>query len=85
MDRPEEREKQAMAETVLAALQRQQIEITIGELMLAMDFYSRQEIAERLRHLIAHADPTLDIRKLSEGAQEELRELNLLPPEPAEA
>src|SRR5205807_6007927 len=33
----------------------------------------RLEVAERLRHLIAHADPTLDPLKLSEMAQEELR------------
>jgi len=38
----------------------------------------RLEITERLRHLIAHADPTLDRSQLSEGAQEELEELDLL-------
>ena len=67
-----------MPESVLAAMQRQQIEITIGELLLTSDHYMRQEIIERLRHLIAHADPTLDKSKLSEGALEELQELNLL-------
>ena len=67
-----------MPESVLAAMQRQQIEITIGELLLTSDHYMRQEIIERLRHLIAHADPTLDKSKLSEGAREELQELNLL-------
>jgi hypothetical protein len=70
-----------MEESALAALQRRQIEITVGELWLATDFYTRQEIIERLRHLIAHADPTLDVSRLSEGAQEELRALQLLPPE----
>ncbi len=67
-----------MAETMFAALQRKQIEVTIGELLLTDDFYMRQEIAERLRHLIAHADPTLDKTQLSEGAREELHELHLL-------
>jgi hypothetical protein len=38
----------------------------------------RLEITERLRHLIAHADPTLDKSQLSEGALEELDELHLL-------
>jgi hypothetical protein len=70
-----------MAESVLASIQRQQIEITVGELLLNSDHYMRQEIAERLRHLIAHADPTLDKSKLSELAVEELQELNLLPQE----
>ena len=68
-----------MAESVLASIQRQQIEITIGELLLTSDHYMRQEIIERLRHLIAHADPTLDKNQLSELAIEELQELNLLP------
>jgi hypothetical protein len=67
-----------MHESVLAALQRKQIEITIGELLLTDDHYMRQEITERLRHLIAHADPTLDKQQLSEGAIEELQALNLL-------
>jgi len=67
-----------MSESMLAALQRKQIEITIGELLLTDDHYMRQEIAERLRHLIAHADPTLDKQQLSEGALEELQALNLL-------
>jgi len=70
-----------MAESVLASIQRQQIEITVGELLLNSDHHMRQEIAERLRHLIAHADPTLDKSKLSELAVEELQELNLLPQE----
>ncbi|HEV2579765.1 MAG TPA: hypothetical protein VGT44_02840 [Ktedonobacteraceae bacterium] len=68
-----------MAESGFAALQRRQIELTIGELLLTDDFYIRQGIVERLRHLIAHADPSLDVSLLSEGAQEELRELDLLP------
>jgi hypothetical protein len=68
-----------MSESVLAAMQRRQIEITVGELLLTSDHYIRLEIAERLRHLIAHADPTLDLSQLSEAAQEELRDLNLLP------
>ena len=67
-----------MAETLFAALQRKQIEATIGELLLTDDFYMRQEIVERLRHLIAHADPTLDKTRLSEGTLEELHELHLL-------
>lgn len=67
-----------MAETALATLQRKQIEATVGELLLTDDFYMRLEITERLRHLIAHADPTLDKSQLSEGAQEELEELDLL-------
>jgi hypothetical protein len=68
-----------MAESTLAAMQRRQIEITIGELLLTSDHYIRLGIIERLRHLIAHADPTLDLAQLSEVAQEELRELDLLP------
>ena len=67
-----------MAETLFAALQRKQIEATLGELLLTDDFYMRLEIVERLRHLIAHADPTLDKTQLSEGALEELHELHLL-------
>ncbi|HYL41915.1 MAG TPA: hypothetical protein VEU97_00900 [Ktedonobacteraceae bacterium] len=67
-----------MPESVFAALQRRQIEITIGELLLTDDHYMRLEITERLRHLIAHADPSLDKSQLSEGAREELRELDLL-------
>jgi len=68
-----------MPESTLAAMQRRQIEITVGELLLTSDHYMRLEIIERLRHLIAHADPTMDLRQLSEVAQEELQELNLLP------
>ncbi|HEY6410686.1 MAG TPA: hypothetical protein VIY29_24805 [Ktedonobacteraceae bacterium] len=67
-----------MAESTLAAMQRKQIEFTVGELLLTDDYYMRLEIAERLRHLIAHADPTLDKSQLSEGALEELEELHLL-------
>jgi hypothetical protein len=67
-----------MDESFLAAMQRQQIEITIGQLWLTDDFYMRQEIIERLRHLITHADPTLDKSRLSEGALDELRDLDLL-------
>ncbi len=68
-----------MAESALAAIQRRQIEIAVGELVLTDDFYMRLEIAERLRHLIAHADPTLDASQLSEMAQEGLQELGLIP------
>ncbi len=68
-----------MTESVLAAMQRRQIEIAVGELLLTSDHYVRLEIVERLRHLIAHADPTLDLSQLSEAAQEELQDLNLLP------
>lgn len=67
-----------MDESPIAAIQRQQIEATIGQLLLTDDFYMRQEIIERLRHLITHADPTLDKSLLSEGAREELQELDLL-------
>lgn len=67
-----------MDESPFAAMQRQQIEVTIGQLLLTDDFYMRQEIIERLRHLLAHADPTLDKSLLSEGALDELRELDLL-------
>jgi hypothetical protein len=68
-----------MAESNFAAMQRKQIELTIGELLLTDDFYIRQGIVERLRHLIAHADPSLDLSQLSESAREELQELDLLP------
>jgi len=68
-----------MAESTLAAMQRKQIELTIGELLLTDDFYIRQGIVERLRHLIAHADPSMDLSELSESAREELQELDLLP------
>ncbi len=69
-----------MAESAFAAIQRRQIEITVGELFLNSDYQMRLEIAERLRHLVAHADPSLDIAQLSEGAQEELIELGILSP-----
>jgi hypothetical protein len=69
-----------MAESALAAIQRQQIEIAVGELLLNSDYYMRAGIIERLHHLIAHADRTLDISQFSEMAQEELQELDLLPP-----
>ena len=68
-----------MTESTLAIMQRRQIEITIGELLLTSDHYIRLEIVERLRHLISHADPSLDLTQLSEVAQEELQELDLLP------
>ena len=68
-----------MAESMLASIQRQQIEIAVGELLLTDDHYIRQTIVERIRHLIAHADSTLDIHQFSEMAQEELQELQLLP------
>jgi hypothetical protein len=68
-----------MTESTLAVLQRKQIEITVGELLLTSDHYIRQGIIERLRHLISHADPSLDTTQLSEVAQEELQELDLLP------
>jgi hypothetical protein len=67
-----------MAESALAAIQRRQIEITIGELWLTDDHFIRQGIIERLRHLISHADPSMDLTRLSEAAREELQELNLL-------
>lgn len=67
-----------MPESVLATMQRRQIEFTIGELLLTSDHYMRLEITERLRHLIAHADPTLDKSLLSENTREELAELDLL-------
>lgn len=68
-----------MAESTLAGIQRRQIEITIGELWLTDDHFIRQGIIERLRRLISHADPSLDLTQLSEAAREELQELNLLP------
>ena len=68
-----------MTESTLAIMQRRQIEITIGELLLTSDHYIRLGIVERLRHLISHADPSLDLTQLSEVAQEELQELDLLP------
>ena len=67
-----------MTESTLAVMQRRQIEINIGELLMTSDHYMRLGIVERLRHLIAHADPSLDLTKLSEIAQEELQELDLL-------
>jgi hypothetical protein len=67
-----------MTESTLAVMQRRQIEITIGELLLTSDHYVRLGIVERLRHLISHADPSLDLTLLSEIAQEELQELDLL-------
>lgn len=67
-----------MTESVFAAVQRRQIEITVGELFLTADYYIRLEIAERLRHLVAHADPSLDLKQLSEAAREELSELGIL-------
>jgi len=62
-----------MAESMLATIQRRQIEFTIGELLLTSDHYMRIEITERLRHLIAHADPTLDKSLLSESTREEFK------------
>ena len=70
-----------MSESVLAAMQRQQIEVAVGELLLNSDFYMQESIVEHLRILISHADPSLDISRLSEAAQDELREHNLLPAE----
>ena len=67
-------------ESMLAAIQRQQIEIAVGELLLTSDSYMRTSIVERIRHLIAHADRTLDITRFSDMAKEELEELNILPP-----
>jgi hypothetical protein len=67
-----------MAESTLAVMQRRQIEIIVGELLLTSDHYIRLGIVERLRHLIAHADPSIDLTQLSEIAQEELQELDLL-------
>ncbi len=68
-------------ESMLAAIQRQQIEIAVGELLLTSDHYMRTSIAERVRHLIAHADHTLDITRFSDMAKEELEELDILPPQ----
>jgi hypothetical protein len=70
-----------MPESMLATIQRQQIEIAVGELLLTSDHYMRMEIVERLRHLIAHADRTLDATQFSEAAQDELHENGLLPPD----
>jgi hypothetical protein len=67
-----------MTESTLAVMQRRQIEIAIGELLLTSDHYMRLGIIERLHHLISHADPSLDITQLSEIAQEELQELDLI-------
>jgi hypothetical protein len=67
-----------MAESVLGAMQRRQIEIIVGEMLLTSDYYILEGIAERLRHLIAHADPSLDLEQLSEAAREELEELGIL-------
>ncbi len=69
-----------MTESALATIQRQQIEILVGELLLTDDHFMRQSVLERLRHMIAHADRTLDITHFSEMAQEELQDLNLIPP-----
>ncbi|GCE47631.1 hypothetical protein [Thermosporothrix hazakensis] len=71
-----------MGESVLASIQRQQIEAAIGELLLTDDYYIRQGILEKIRHLIGHADPSLDPSLFSEMAQEELRALRLLPAPP---
>jgi hypothetical protein len=68
-----------MTESPLAIMQRRQIEITIGELLLTSDHYIRLGIVERLHHLISHADPSMDLTQLSEVAQDELQELDLLP------
>lgn len=67
-----------MEESALAAIQRNQIEIAVGELLLTSDYYIRMSVIEHIRHMIAHVDPTLDVTKFSEMAQEELQELNLL-------
>ncbi len=67
-----------MPESIFATMQRRQIELTVGELLLTSDHYIRLEIAERLRHLIAHADASLDLSLLSEVARDELTELDLL-------
>lgn len=72
-----------MAESAIAAIQRQQIEIAVGELLLTSDYYMHTSVSERIRHLLAHVDPTLDISQFSEMALEELQELNLLPPQKA--
>jgi hypothetical protein len=67
-----------MAESMLAGIQRRQIEIIIGELWLTDDHIIRHGIIERLRHLISHADPSMDLTRLSEAARDELQELDLL-------
>ncbi len=67
-----------LEESGLAAIQRQQIEIAAGELLLTDDHYIRQTIIERLRHQIAHADPSFNIYKLSAWVREELEEVGLL-------
>jgi len=67
-----------MPESTFAGIQRRQIEITIGELWLTDDHFIRQGIVERLRHLISHADPSMDLTQLSDAAREELQELDLL-------
>jgi hypothetical protein len=67
-----------MPESTFAGIQRRQIEIIIGELWLTDDHFIRQGIVERLRHLISHADPSMDLTQLSEAAREELQELDLL-------
>lgn len=64
-------------ETQIAALQRQLIENTISELLLTEDFYTRLEIRERLRHQLAHKDPSMDKNLLSEAAHEQLEDLGL--------
>jgi hypothetical protein len=68
-----------MDESALAAIQRRQIEVTIGELLLTSDYYMQESLKERIRHLIAHADPSLDVSRFSDMAREELQEMNLLP------
>ena len=68
-----------MGESALAAIQRQQIEVAIGEFLLTSDYYMQESLKERIRHLIAHADPSLDVSRFSEMAREELQEMNLLP------
>jgi 3-methyladenine DNA glycosylase AlkC len=65
-------------ESALATIQRQQIEIALSELLLTDDHYIRQTIIERLRHQITHADPSFDVHKLSDWAQEELEEVGLI-------
>ena len=67
-----------MPESTFAGIQRRQIEITIGELWLTDDHFIRQGIVERLRHLISHADPSMDLTQLSDAAHEELQALDLL-------
>lgn len=67
-----------MPELTFAGIQRRQIEITIGELWLTDDHFIRQGIVERLRHLISHADPSMDLTQLSDATREELQELDLL-------